>query len=113
MMYFFFSSRRRHTRCALVTGVRRVLFRSTPANSSLIGLIVGFGAGTWRFPVSAAPARGIIWQDYRRLRRRWATIVTDTVGRCPFVVGDRHDVHSFARGQILGLPSTADRQSVV
>src|SRR3546814_5507152 len=25
---FFFSSRRRHTRCALVTGVRRVLFRS-------------------------------------------------------------------------------------
>src|SRR3546814_998455 len=27
-MCFFFSSRRRHTRCALVTGVRRVLFRS-------------------------------------------------------------------------------------
>src|SRR3546814_14553093 len=25
---FFFSSRRRHTRCALVSGVRRVLFRS-------------------------------------------------------------------------------------
>src|SRR3546814_13550243 len=28
---FFFSSRRRHTRCALVTGVRRVLFRSLAA----------------------------------------------------------------------------------
>src|SRR3546814_6841608 len=28
MFCFFFSSRRRHTRCALVTGVRRVLFRS-------------------------------------------------------------------------------------
>src|SRR3546814_32195 len=26
--WFFFSSRRRHTRCALVTGFRRVLFRS-------------------------------------------------------------------------------------
>src|SRR3546814_645669 len=26
----FFSSRRRHTRCALVTGVQRVLFRSGP-----------------------------------------------------------------------------------
>src|SRR3546814_1391352 len=26
--FFVFSSRRRHTRCALVTGVRRVLFRS-------------------------------------------------------------------------------------
>src|SRR3546814_5307955 len=27
-VFFFFSSRRRHTWCALVTGVRRVLFRS-------------------------------------------------------------------------------------
>src|SRR3546814_19123599 len=27
-LFFFFSSRRRHTRCALVTGFRRVLFRS-------------------------------------------------------------------------------------
>src|SRR3546814_1857481 len=30
-LFFFFSSRRRHTRCALVTGVRRVLFRSLRA----------------------------------------------------------------------------------
>src|SRR3546814_4757116 len=29
IIYFFFSSRRRHTRCALVTGFRRVLFRSS------------------------------------------------------------------------------------
>src|SRR3546814_2284530 len=28
MVILFFSSRRRHTRCALVTGVQRVLFRS-------------------------------------------------------------------------------------
>src|SRR3546814_3060609 len=28
VLYVFFTSRRRHTRCALVTGVRRVLFRS-------------------------------------------------------------------------------------
>src|SRR3546814_2110331 len=28
---FFFSSRRRHTRCALVTGVQSVLFRSLAA----------------------------------------------------------------------------------
>src|SRR3546814_2671020 len=28
VLLFFFSSRRRHTRCALVTGVQRVLFRS-------------------------------------------------------------------------------------
>src|SRR3546814_5642150 len=42
---FFFSSRRRHTRCALVTGVQTVLFRSVPA--VLIAGISkgGFGAG--------------------------------------------------------------------
>src|SRR3546814_5039514 len=35
-LYFFFSSRRRHTRCALVTGVQRVLFRSIAAAASLV-----------------------------------------------------------------------------
>src|SRR3546814_4501988 len=30
LFVFFFSSRRRHTRCALVTGVQSVLFRSPP-----------------------------------------------------------------------------------
>src|SRR3546814_16545883 len=33
-IYFFFSSRRRHTRCALVTGVQTVLFRSTSPGPS-------------------------------------------------------------------------------
>src|SRR3546814_4204048 len=32
MCCFFFSSRRRHTRCALVTGVQTVLFRSYRCN---------------------------------------------------------------------------------
>src|SRR3546814_6147528 len=35
MLFFFFSSRRRQTRCALVTGVQRVLFRSLPEGSRL------------------------------------------------------------------------------
>src|SRR3546814_5247564 len=35
---FFFSSRRRHTRCALVTGFRRVLFRSDIGHRSAAGL---------------------------------------------------------------------------
>src|SRR3546814_4252341 len=30
VLCLFFSSRRRHTRCALLTGFRRVLFRSPP-----------------------------------------------------------------------------------
>src|SRR3546814_4172181 len=34
-MSLFFSSRRRHTRCALVTGFRRVLFRSAKVVTGL------------------------------------------------------------------------------
>src|SRR3546814_10725153 len=34
VLFFFFSSRRRHTRCALVTGVQRVLFRSPTVGTS-------------------------------------------------------------------------------
>src|SRR3546814_11439258 len=33
-MSFFFSSRRRHTRCALVTGVQTVLFRSAVVSTA-------------------------------------------------------------------------------
>src|SRR3546814_6231341 len=39
MLCFFFSSRRRHTRCALVTGVRRVLFRSIRSEVAMTGEI--------------------------------------------------------------------------
>src|SRR3546814_3560408 len=34
LLCFFFSSRRRHTRCALVTGVQSVLFRSALRNKA-------------------------------------------------------------------------------
>src|SRR3546814_11116371 len=34
-VYVFFSSRRRHTRCALVTGVQTLLFRSPSAAAAL------------------------------------------------------------------------------
>src|SRR3546814_5461448 len=43
MCFFFFSSRRRHTRCALVTEFRRVLFRSS---GELVGVIVSLGGQT-------------------------------------------------------------------
>src|SRR3546814_1970216 len=42
--FFFFSSRRRHTRCALVTGVRRVLFRSITEGVPIVGAPLAFGA---------------------------------------------------------------------
>src|SRR3546814_21010664 len=47
-MFFFFSSRRRHTRCALVMEFRRVLFRSMvdmgkPMIAALKGAVLGAG----------------------------------------------------------------------
>src|SRR3546814_5091332 len=49
---FFFSSRRRHTRCALVTGVRRVLFRSGPVHV-VIDPIYGSRNARRRMPLYA------------------------------------------------------------
>src|SRR3546814_11545639 len=37
-VFFFVSSRRRHTRCALVTGVQRVLFRSRSRRACARGM---------------------------------------------------------------------------
>src|SRR3546814_2799914 len=61
-MCFFFSSRRRHTRCALVTGVRRVLFRSRhaaagarPARGSAVAAGSAQRAGIGQGP----PGRGL------------------------------------------------------
>src|SRR3546814_6802095 len=36
LVYFFFSSRRRHTRCALVTGVQTCAFRSYLLNQNML-----------------------------------------------------------------------------
>src|SRR3546814_1625097 len=53
LFYFFFSSRRRHTRCALVTGVQRVLFRSDLRRQSRDWLQERFGkAGIWYHGIS-------------------------------------------------------------
>src|SRR3546814_4487714 len=41
MWFFFFSSRRRHTRCALVTGVQRVLFRSASLQQAVAAAAAG------------------------------------------------------------------------
>src|SRR3546814_9759285 len=52
-MFFFFSSRRRHTRCALVTGVQTC---ALPICSSTLNSI----AFTWRSK-SASTSAGMIW----------------------------------------------------
>src|SRR3546814_10010509 len=66
-VFLFVSSRRRHTRCALVTGVRRVLFRSVRNN--------------W----AAAPNRLGCWRDGRSGTGRGtdmvAAVAKDDAGR--------------------------------
>src|SRR3546814_9575376 len=58
-MYFFFSSRRRHTRCALVTGVQ-----------------------TCALPILAAPCRGPALVTDRETSAHAARLQDATHGRC-------------------------------
>src|SRR3546814_19972518 len=81
---FFFSSRRRHTRCALVTGVQRVLFRSgATGRRDRAAEGHGIGSGgmimrTWRGVADAGAA-----DDYQR---HFETAVVPNPRRLP---GDR------------------------
>src|SRR3546814_18795205 len=67
---FFFSSRRRHTRCALVTGVRRVLFRS---NIELEMIINGWAWVTEQYAFDREEEYFEAQEDAQRNRRGlWA-----------------------------------------
>src|SRR3546814_9739121 len=78
---FFFSSRRRHTRCALVTGVQRVLFRSgATGRRDRAAEGHGIGSGgmimrTWRGVADAGAA-----DDYQR---HFETAVIPNLRRLP------------------------------
>src|SRR3546814_21040059 len=67
-VFFCFTSRRRHTRCALVTGVRRVLFRSGagPAIVFLPGYMSDMAGGkaTALFDWAAAEGNACLLLDY-------------------------------------------------
>src|SRR3546814_7969691 len=81
---FFFSSRRRHTRCALVTGFRRVLFRSQGLRSA--------DAQSTGTPMPTKPnlPRWVrLWQ--LRAQRRTRSEVVD-IWRRAAMVGDRKSV---------------------
>src|SRR3546814_2798830 len=69
---FFFSSRRRHTRCALVTGFRRVLFRSAGRKQCCVGKRGGrLGACCLRGGEVCLPRRDIFLAEaVRGLRMR-------------------------------------------
>src|SRR3546814_6836670 len=67
-VFFFFSSRRRHTRCALVTEFRRVLFRSRrgrpmPQRSDIDPLHLP--ASVWPNLLLAEPVAGSSAMRYR------------------------------------------------
>src|SRR3546814_8780071 len=69
-MCFFFSSRRRHTRCALVTGVQTVLFRSRDQRLLYIpGRTVHWASGTYRGDGKTDAKDAAIIADQARMRR--------------------------------------------
>src|SRR3546814_2622300 len=90
---FFFSSRRRHTRCALVTGVQTVLFRSSP-----VPLIATYEpehvlcATTYSKSVlrvaATMLARGREWVDYYPSYE----IITGSYNRSVYYESDRKSV---------------------
>src|SRR3546814_3942853 len=64
-VWFFFSSRRRHTRCALVTEVRRVLFRSHPRQRGRRhGLVLRVGAEPWWLLLDGRRRERTTWRDH-------------------------------------------------
>src|SRR3546814_4010089 len=71
---FFFSSRRRHTRCALVTGVQTcALPISLPSNASPKPRLA--------VTVKVFSSVSRLSEKLRRISRRWATAVKREIGR--------------------------------
>src|SRR3546814_576544 len=84
MLFFFFvSSRRRHTSCALVTGVQRVLFRSIPAGE-IVAFVGPSGCGkTTSLKMInrlIEPTSGTILLDGEDIRKESATSLRRKIG---------------------------------
>src|SRR3546814_12472078 len=83
---FFFSSRRRHTRCALVTGVQRVLFRSLVAGSLIMfdTDVPGYGVPGRLVPgiavASGLAFMGVAWLATRARKRPAVTGIGEMIG---------------------------------
>src|SRR3546814_4931167 len=90
---FFFSSRRRHTRCALVTGVQRVLFRSARADRPAGGV-------ARQYPRSGTHVKGKLPERARgsgpRRRRRVASacLPAPAGARCGRHAAGRSEEHT-------------------
>src|SRR3546814_12043882 len=81
---FFFSSRRRHTRCALVTGVRRVLFRSLAGYN--------FAGGRGNITVAGEYNQEAGLTNFARPGKRLNSFFTTPLADSPFdnvYIGDR------------------------
>src|SRR3546814_11248904 len=72
-LWFFFSSRRRHTRCALVTEFRRVLFRSQPLLRP-----IDIGPVRVETPVILAPMTAVTDRPFRAIVKRYGAALTVT-----------------------------------
>src|SRR3546814_15112196 len=115
MMYisclFFFSSRRRHTRCALVTEFRRVLFRSDVSSAALLDM-VSTGMGATIVAKSARLARpGVV---YRPISGAHSSITIQALWPRSYRNPPRHRLLTHLRKQIKeARKDLTDLQSVV
>src|SRR3546814_1203013 len=87
MLFSVFASRRRHTRCALVTVFRRVLFRSPrhpPSRRATSAAGILILVPTRKQPISPASIRLWIWRDEHCQRSASSSVVK---GRGPIIYG--------------------------
>src|SRR3546814_15392037 len=123
---FFFSSRRRHTRCALVTGVQTcalpILARSTSASWPCTGAVSASAAGVPKLVSTSAVAavlsarRLIVFTSFspcRRRTRQWARLyaLVGHLHRRDRAVGAEH--HLVDRHFAVLAPVVAQRPAMV
>src|SRR3546814_4030979 len=71
VLFFFFSSRRRHTRCALVTGVQTCALPISPADADwradgeFVGGSDDEGGGRWNLSPQVPQSWPLAWEDVR------------------------------------------------
>src|SRR3546814_2682803 len=73
MLFFFFSGRRRHTRCALVTGVQTCALPILLLYALLAGLIARAMPDSWQLPermATRALAEPTLWDAGTHLMQR-------------------------------------------
>src|SRR3546814_8994372 len=96
MCVFFFSSRRRHTRCALVTGVQTCALPISPEFSYTLGVNYALETelGLFEFNATDGYKSHVFWEPNNRLRQEGFHVVNASLTWKPLDSGFRSEEHT-------------------